>query len=332
MLARSFTRWFRRAAASFLFLAVAAGCTALDSTASKTDAKTSPANTNSTEWPSYPLQATQTWKLNLPQGKPFDASGLLFQPNGTLLTVDNRAPGLHRVQFTEADSVTLSKLPDCFTRDQLKPFAKEKVGIFDFEGIARDAEDRLYVCEEGNRWILRWDPRSHAVERLPIDWSSVTNYFSDDRNASFEGLAIGNGKLYVINERTHPVIITVDLRTLEVEDHFVLTPRTPSFLGILHYSDLSWFDNSLWVLCRQHRVVLQVDPRKHQVLAEFNYGEIERSLGYQTRLPGIAIMEGLAVDKNFIWLLTDNNGLGTFTHPKDNRPTLLKCPRPDRKN
>ena len=282
------------------------------------------------EWPIHSLQPAQTWRINLPKGQPFDASGLLFQPDGSLLTVDNRAIGLWRVQFLAgSNAVNLLRVPDCFTRDQLKPFAREKVGLWDCEGIARDQQNRLYLCEEANRWILRWDPKTKAMEKLPIDWSSVSNYFSSDLNASFEGIAIGNGKLYVANERSNPVIIEVDLTNLKVTDHFVVTPRTPSFLNILHYSDLCWFENALWVLCRQHRVVLKVDTITHAVVDEFKYDELEKELGYKTRLPGVGIMEGLAVDKDFIWLCTDNNGLGTFKHPNDIRPTLIKCARPD---
>jgi hypothetical protein len=312
-----------------LFASLMCGCSDPRSAGPVSASKTAEKEPAETDWPVHTLKATQTWRMNLPGGRPFDASGLLFQPDGTLLTVDNRAPGLFRIEFLkETNAVDLVRLKDCFTREQLKPFTKEKVGTWDMEGIARDEQDRLYICEEANRWILRCDPKKKKVERLAIDWSPVTNYFSTDLNASFEGIAIGRGKLYVANERSNPVLITVNLATLKVEDHFVLAPRTPTFLGILHYSDLCWFENSLWVLCRQHRVVLQVDPAKHQILAEFKYGDIESSLGYQTRLPGVGTMEGLAVDKGSIWLCTDNNGLGTFGNPKDLRPTLIKCPRP----
>ncbi|HUR45175.1 MAG TPA: esterase-like activity of phytase family protein [Candidatus Saccharimonadales bacterium] len=268
--------------------------------------------------------------MNLPKGQPFDASGLLFQPDGTFLTVDNRAIGLWSIQFQPgSNAVNMLRLPDCYTREQLKPFAKEKVGIWDCEGIAQDDQQRFYLCEEANRWILRWDPKTKKVEKLAIDWSTVTNYFSTDLNASFEGIAIGNGKMYVANERTLPVIIVVDLATLKVEDHFVATPKTPAFLGMLHYSDLYWHENALWVLCRQHRVILKVETSTHRVVAEFRYDELENELGYKTRFPGVGIMEGLAVDKESIWLCTDNNGLGTFNHPDDIRPTLIRCKRPD---
>jgi hypothetical protein len=41
-------------------------------------------------------------------------------------------------------------------------------------------------------------------------------------------------------------------------------------------------------------------------------------------------MEGLAVDKNYFWLVTDNNGWVRKKFPDDSRPTLFKCARPDK--
>jgi hypothetical protein len=75
-------------------------------------------------------------------------------------------------------------------------------------------------------------------------------------------------------------------------------------------------------------VVLEVEPRTHEVLAEFDYQAAEDRLDYRKDLP-VGIMEGLAVDRDFIWLATDNNGFGRKSAPGDIRPTLLRCPRPD---
>jgi len=277
------------------------------------------------------LHAEQVWRLNLPGGERFDASGLLLTPAGDLLTVNDRVPALYRIEFlatrNEANLIVLS---NCFTASQLAPFSKmKKYRHYDCEGIAQDGESRLYICEEADRWILRYDPKADRVERLAVDWGPVKNYFSADINASFEGIAVGNGKLYVANERSNPVIIVVDLRTLEITDHFQVYPQKFSLLGT-HYSDLSWYEGKLFVLCRQHRVVLQVEPATHTVLAEYDYRELEDKLGYITQFP-VGVMEGLAVERDFIWLATDNNGLGRRGNPKDIRPSLLKCPRPDRK-
>ena len=280
-------------------------------------------------WPSFILEAEQTFQLNTPGGARFDASGLLLTPTGDLLTVNDRGPMLYRIVFNGV-SADLKPLTNCFTTSQLALLPPPGGGHYDCEGIAQDERGRFYLCEEANRWILRCDPQAKQVERLPIDWSPVKKFFGDDKNASFEGIAIGRGRLYVANERSAAVIIVVDLGSLKVVDHFVVSPQVNSFLGMLHYSDLSWQDGKLFVLCRHHRVVLEVDPDTHAVLAEFNYREAEDKLGYRSPYP-TGMMEGLAVDADFIWLVTDNNGFGRETSRNDTRPTLLKCRRPDRK-
>ena len=115
---------------------------------------------------------------------------------------------------------------------------------------------------------------------------------------------------------------------MRVTDWFQPQPKKGSLLGT-HYSDLCWFEGKLWVLCRQHRVVLAFNPATREVLAEYDYEAVEDALGYRKTLP-LGIMEGLAVDHDSIWLVTDNNGWPRRASASDLRPTLVKCPRPDR--
>jgi hypothetical protein len=281
--------------------------------------------------PRFTLRSEKYWQLNLPNGERFDASGLVLMPDGELLTVSDRGAGLYRICFLSGtNAADLSRIPDCFTPEQLAPFAAEKVDRWDCEGVTRDEHGRLYICEEANRWIMRWDPKTKRVERLDIDWSPVRKYFHPtDRNASFEGIAVGGGKLYVANERQRGRIIVVDLGTLKVEREFQVSLST-SQARDTHYSDLCWFEGELWVLLRESSAVLKVDPVKETVLAEFSFGEMERQreVVYNSRVP-TSTMEGLAVDAEFIWLCTDNNGEGRWSAPQDKRPTLFKCKRPD---
>src|SRR4051812_22224151 len=279
------------------------------------------------KWPIHILKPGEVWQLNLPQGKEFDASGLLLLTNGTLLTHNDRAPTLYSIQLEPgAKSANLVAVSNLFMPARLQKYAPEKFGYYDCEGVAQDERGRFYICEEANRWILRCDPVTLDVERLEIDWSPVKQFFSSDRNASFEGVAVAGDRLYVANERSNPLIIAVDLQSLKIVDHFQVFPRTPSFLGT-HYSDLCWFGGSLWVLCRQHRIILEVNPRNHQILSEYDYGSIESELGYKTPLP-VGIMEGLAVTDDVFWLVTDNNGWARTSAPADIRPTLLRLKRP----
>jgi hypothetical protein len=277
-----------------------------------------------------PLRAEAFWLLEPPKGERFDASALLLQPDGTLLTVNDRGAGVYRIQFRSGTNVAdLVPLPDSFTAGQLAPWTPEKVGRWDCEGLARDEQGRLYLCEEANRWILRWDARTKSVERLAIDWSPVKSHFAADLNASFEGIAVGDGKLYVANERQRGRLIVVDLATLRVERHFQVSYSASRALDT-HYSDLSWHDGALWVLLRESSAVLQVDPRRETVLAEYSFRDLERrkEVIYTGRYP-TGTMEGLAVDDEFLWLVTDNNGESRWSAPGDIRPTLFQCRRPD---
>ncbi len=283
------------------------------------------------QYQTFTLRAEQTWQMNLPHGQRFDASGLFLEKSGQLLTESDQRIGVWRILFNGNDpSVDLQQIPDCFTPGQLAPFAAEKWGRYDCEGVTEDDQGRIYLCEEGNRWILRWDPRDHSVTRLNIDWSPVQKYFSSDRNAAWEGIAIHGSTLYVANERKRGRLIVVDLNTLKVTDDFVL-PASHSFWPDPHYSDLCWFEGALYALMREDHVILKIDVPTHKVLAEYNFAAMENDPenAYHKVLPIVGVMEGLAVSDKYFWLCTDNNGLGRKRYPRDTRPTLFKCRRPD---
>ena len=280
----------------------------------------------------FTMRADRSWRLNLPGGERFDASGLLLTPDGELLTVNDRGADLYRIQFSgPADAADLVRWPEAFPRSQLAAFDRDKHGRYDCEGIAQDEEGRIYLCEEADRWILRWRSGLPWVERLAIDWTPVRQWFHPtDANASFEGVAVGGGRLFVANERQQGRILVVSLDTLQVMDDFAPRP-TRSAAADIHYTDLCWFEGSLFVLLRGERAVLRVDPATHAVLAEYSFAAMERGLEaayLPTFLTGF--MEGLAVDRQHFWLVTDNNGSRRLRHPTDLRPTLFRCPRPDR--
>jgi hypothetical protein len=275
------------------------------------------------------LQAEETWQLNLPNGEQLDASGLLITSRGEFLTVNDRGATVYRIQFIAgANAANLLELTDCFSPAQLRPLSGQKSGRYDGEGLSEDAQGRIYLCEEADRWILRCDRAKGTVERLAIDWAPVRKYFAaGDVNASFEGIAVGGNQLFLANERQTGRIIVVDLQTLRVTGDFSVRSSTSRARDI-HYSDLSWFDGVLYVLCRESRCVLAVDPESHRVLAEYDFREMERQpdVLYRSIYP-TGQMEGLAVERDYLWLLTDNNGSARARHPRDNRPTLFKCKR-----
>lgn len=280
----------------------------------------------------YTLQPDAAWQLNLPDLEPFEASALLLTPEGNLLTVNNRGPEIYQIRLPqEPGTADLDLDVRAFPMAQLKQIAPTPRDRYDCEGLALDSSGRLYLCEESHRYILRWDPNWRRVQRLDIDWSPVQSFFSKgNANASFEGIAVGNDRLYVANERQVGRIIEVDLNTLKVLNNWeVRTHRNAPW--DTHYSDLSWFENRLYVLCRESRTVLRVDPASQGVEAEYDFAGIEQNpeWRYRMRVPLAGVMEGLAVDARHIWLVTDNNDQPRERHPNDRRPTLFRCPRPD---
>lgn len=279
------------------------------------------------DWPLHQLTLVEETRLTPPEGVIFQASGLTWDAEGRLLTVDDRQAAVYQiVPSAGTNGASLVVLHSDIAEARRIGTRGDEDERFDAEGIAEDEQGRLYLCEESERNVWRLDPTSGDVERLDIDWSPVRRFFNGlDRNAAFEGIAVEGGRLYLANERSDPVIVVVDLASRKVIDHFVVRPRTLSFFG-MHYSGLAAHQGRLFVLLRQHRVVLEVDLQTKRVLAEYDYRAAEDALGYVKDLP-VGIMEGLAVDDEFLWLVNDSN-LKPRQGTDDTRPTLLKFRRP----
>lgn len=279
----------------------------------------------------HTLVVTERWLLNPPGQERFDASALLRRKDGHLYTLTDKSAGWYRIDRLTNGTADLVRDPQWFTRAQMEALAVGKTGHWDLEGIAEGPDGCLYFCEELNRWVLRADPRSGRLERLEINWEPVRKWFSADLNSSWEGIAAGtDGRLYLANEWRLGRIVVVDLGTRQVVDDFKVSP--PGRVARDNtYSDLCWYAGDLWVLCRQARHVLRVDPITHRVLADFDYTNIELSPehGYASFIP-YGQFEGLAVDAENIWLLIDNNGSARLARRDDPRPTLFRCARPDR--
>ncbi len=292
--------------------------------------RTSAQETNSPAPQRFVLKPSAVWQINLPADGRFDSSALMLQPNGELWTLCDNHTNLYRIDFPKGTNIaSLTVLPQFLKPSQLAPFNKDKIDRYDIEGLTRDDQGRIYICEEANRWILRMSPDGSSLERLAIDWSPVAKYFDPkDGNASFEGVAVIGNRLFVANERSLPRIIVVDLTTLKVIDDFCPTYNIP-LINEAHFSDLAAYKGRLFILVRSRAQILEVDPANKRVVAEYDWSACQRDpeFAYLTRF-NTGNMEGLAVDAGGFWMVTDNNGLGRKAHPDDIRPTLFRCPWP----
>ncbi|MFM8418598.1 MAG: esterase-like activity of phytase family protein, partial [Verrucomicrobiota bacterium] len=277
----------------------------------------------------FPLRSDGRWLLSPPPGR-FDASALMRLPDGSWRVANDKQAPLFRMVLSTNETGRLEPVPELFPLAGLREAAGNPRFVPDMEGLARDDQGRIYLCTEKERWIFRTSANGGKVERLDIDWSPVRRWLSGtDLNASWEGLAIGGGRLYVANERGTGRIVGVDLGSLRVVDDFQALPIGSKEWDV-HYSDLCWQGGALWVLCRAHQLVLRVDPVTHRTLAQFDYGPIERARENAYTVPlGIGMAEGLWVDATHLWVLIDNNGFGRKEDAKDQRPLLFRCRRPD---
>ncbi len=269
------------------------------------------------------LSADAVWRLNV--NSRFDASALTFY-KGKLLTINDRDGGVYEV-FPGTNSVAEAKRTDLFARSELIAVSPKRSSRYDCEGLAVDAEGNLFLSEESQRVVFKRSPGG-KVEALVVDWTPVRRFFGGDVNASFEGIAVNGETMYLANERSAARIIVVDLKTLEVSDSFFVDSQGFAFGGP-HYSDLAFFNGRLFILNRNHRCIFEVEPETKRVLAEYSFAqmELDKEAAYFSDYPTGA-MEGLAVEAEFFWLITDNNGKGRIADAKDTRPTLFRCKRP----
>lgn len=281
----------------------------------------------------FTLEADRVWLLNHPGNGEFDASALMLAPSGQLFTVNDKEPILYCIKLgPQPGEAHLTPDPDRFSPRQLAELTGYRQKRFDWEGLARDEQNNIYICDEADRWILRFDSTRKKVTQLQFDWSPVSRFLSSDSNASWEGIAVGGGRVYLANERSRGVVCVFDLKTLKLEGSFVVRPAY-SKGGDEHYSDLCWFDGRLFVLLRERGCILQVEPSTHIVLAEYDCRPLTETENTAYRFwpfyPTTGL-EGLAVSYDFFWLVVDNNGFARKVDARDHRPTLYRCPRPDR--
>jgi uncharacterized protein YjiK len=273
----------------------------------------------------FTLTADASWQLDVQER--FDASALAFR-NGNLITVNDRDGAFYELTVGTNSIAKLKKL-DLFAKSRLSEIAPRKASRFDLEGISIDPQGNIYVSEETQRLVFKSSPDGKSLEVLTFDWSPVQKFISRDPNASLEGIAVAGDSLYLANERSSARILVIDLPSRKIIDSFFVDSDGFAFGGP-HYSDLTFFEDRLFVLNRNNRCILEVDPRKKQVLAEYSFAQMEltEDVAYRSDYPTGA-MEGLAIDTEHFWLLTDNNGKARFKHPQDTRPTLFRCKRPN---
>ncbi len=305
-----------------------------------------------------PLSLKKAWTLQPPSSGRFDPSGLVYwPPSHSLLTVDDK---LHQVKIF---SIPLKHSRSLVDVKSVRLFFHSRVAVkrpmsdvwrgyrlgLDLEAIT-SCGSSLWVAAEQTRTLIRIEPstgvathhtlnlreygKTSALDRHPMPG------MSRDHNASFEGLACDekHKRLYVIQERQPRLILQVRLpitfrhnQVLKIVDHFDLPSfHLPHRYGQVDsepdFSGAAMNGKSLYVLYRNARLILKVDPIQHKLMDVRSYHHAVKHLYRLSKPFGLA--EGIVVRGHRIWIALDNNGKPRWGRRNDRRPVLLEFARP----
>ena len=270
----------------------------------------------------------------------FEPSALCFDDKGDLYTVaDKLHYSLYKLDLTNSykgyDATSEIKI----NKTQMLKLRIKKKNKFDWEGLVF-YKGSFYGADERDRKVFKID-RNGSLTDLNIDtnaYMKANGIRNDVENSGLEGLTIDpvNEKMYLMKERQESVVLVVDMKTNKVTNHFkVALPGTvePTL------TDASFYNGFLYVLLRSHRQVLKMDPNNGNILSIYDYRKFEEdqnnvyrkipTFGSGNDPEGYGVMEGLAVNKDSIYIASDNNMLPLKKNVLNNKPQLFIFSNPE---
>lgn len=259
---------------------------------------------------------------------PFNPSGLLRWKDSWLVVSDKKNfPNIYRLRPEDGGFVAEPFLP-------LKP--QEALGAQDLEGLAF-CGGRFLIPEEATGSIVEVDAQGAASLR-PIDFLEIHKERGfapalGTKGAGLEAVACEeNGPVYVANERQYRMIYVLDPKTLRPVDFFDVPAgwSAPRFIGTTpvypDFADLFFENGFLYALQRNDRLVLKIDPKTKALLAVLPLKFDEKD--YYDYAEPFGMAEGLALTKDRIYVLLDNNATQRKGRLGDFSSLLLEFKRP----
>lgn len=256
----------------------------------------------------------------------FQPSGLMWH-EGKLLTVSDK----HETEVFELSIEATRVLVKSYRRFPLPAGVDE----LDLEGLCSDGAGGLLLASEAQVRVLR------LAKDGTLSWFTPSLKALGARaglfrlpNATLEGIArLDDGRIVLAAERSERGLIELppdgDISRAQAwampESRFPLPgTRDPDF------SDLTTFDSHLFGLVRSGHLIVRferTDSGWHEADA-WSFASVENDdrFSYIDRRYGVA--EGLALDRNRIYLVLDNNGDGRTAYPAETRPQLFILERP----
>jgi uncharacterized protein YjiK len=266
-----------------------------------------------------------------------DLSGLTSDGKQLFVISDTSTQNeVYRLRLSPEKNEAFLEIQASFPEPWLKAYIQRtsSQGRFDLEAITW-CQGRFYLADEGTRSVLSLDAHGVASEH-DLGFAKFhaqkgkMNPFSGVRNAGLEAIACDprQNRLYVFNERQFRMGYSYSLIEKKLLGQFDLPAGNalPRFeKGFWIYPDFAgahFGTGLLYILVRNQRLILEVNPKTYRVIQRFNFAPHTRHL-YQKNDP-FGLAEGLVVQDGSFYIILDNNGHLRQGSKNDSRPVLLK--------
>ncbi len=260
-----------------------------------------------------------------------EPSGLTMR-NDSLFTISDDHD--HTIFYVAFDTTQKSAV--------LKPFLEftapvlPAVNHLDFEGITVDPAGNFYLVSEEAFRILKVSAGGQSAEWVTPDlqpFGAQVGLFKKN-NANFEGLSITDDKNFTLcAEREPRGIMQLNLADLPQsitaikQDHAVLPSpgrRTADYAG------LAFFNGSIFCLERGIHAVteLSISDGKISEKSLWTFAHVENDAAWRYENMEYGHAEGLFVNKDFVYIIIDNNGDARQDDNNDRRPLLFIFAKP----
>ncbi len=248
-------------------------------------------------------------------------SGLTIK-NGVLYTVsDKRDTVLYKIELGEKDAAVVPHLT--FT-----PPAHEN--DLDLEGITHDADNFYLMCEDQFQ-ILKVNAKTSEAS-----WASTSYYgmckeegFFGVNNAYFEGITkTGESTFVMAMERQPRGLLDVNLSFDEPSSRIVKMDYSKfksNKAGAVDFAGLYYYNNRLFALQRNAYLISEMEPTNsgYNEGDAWSYRHVALNERYHYSNMKYGHAEGLAIDKDYIYIILDNNNTSRLVDKNDKRPLLF---------
>ena len=279
--------------------------------------------------------------LSLSHNPPLQPSGLSICENRILMVSDNKNSAIFQIlpeNKNKSLSIfqTISVSPPAFPehlplshifQSILASFFSGKT--YDWEGITCDTKGNIYLASEAFFNIAKIDSSGHAQWILPNIYASGRQQeLFQVYNGGIEGLAWKDDRmLYIAAERSERGILAAQITEEGWELSKVLsipktsiknqTSRPQDFAGL-------WQEGAyLFTLERNNFLVCRRSINRLDIERCWSYRHIENAEIFRYNDTEFGIAEGLARQKNKLYIVVDNNKKARVNNRTDTAPILM---------